>query len=65
LNVALENSFEYENIIVMGWELDANSGSLYYNSTLPTSFLLTIQNIDFDGIESVVFVDFIIVTTGD
>jgi len=37
----------------------------FHNSTLPNPFLLTIHNIDFDGVENVAFLDSVTVTIGD
>jgi len=36
-----------------------------YNSTLPTAFLVVIQNVDFDGIENVAYIDYIRVEVND
>lgn len=35
-----------------------------YNSTLPTAFFIRIQNIDFDGVENVGYIDHIVVRVG-
>lgn len=56
--IMLQNSVDFSFNISEIWQKT-------YNSTLPTTFYTKIQNIDFDGIENVGYIDHIVVRVGN